>query len=198
MAKKIKFALEMKDNVKVRTLEELRAYFDLDKAIFYFFDGKLEKWLEDRYYDQEVQALAELNKDANDFQEQFCRILGVSDAVLAESNIDEIAKTYQKREKLRQLTDNDNILNHAADVAFTQEELEQMIRGGKKTVYLCGENFTISIMKTPMTYIGVPGISRATINGSSYDLVSALASKTIIIKDITLPPAYTFELTFNF
>ena len=45
MAKRIKFALEMKDGIQVRSLEDLRKYFDLDKTIGYFVDGKLLKSL---------------------------------------------------------------------------------------------------------------------------------------------------------
>ena len=56
MAKKIKFALEMKDGAKVRTLEELQEHFDLKTIIGYFLDGKLQKWLEDRYYDGELSS----------------------------------------------------------------------------------------------------------------------------------------------
>lgn len=48
MAKKIKFALTMKDGTKVRTLNELREHFDLERVIGYFLDGRLQKWLEDR------------------------------------------------------------------------------------------------------------------------------------------------------
>lgn len=194
---KIKFALEMKDGVKVRTLEELQTHFDLEKALLYFFDGKLEKWLEDRYYDQEVQALVALNREDADFQEQFCQILGVQCESSLEANVNAIAQEYQKREKLRQLTDNEDILAHAGDVAFTQEEMEQLIHAGKTTVYLCGEQFTIPIRETSLTYIGIPGITKATINGSFYDLVTALATGNIIIQDIILPPEYTFDLVIN-
>ena len=194
---KIKFALEMKDGVKVRTLEELQTHFDLEKALLYFFDGKLEKWLEDRYYDQEVQALVALNRKDADFQEQFCQILGVQCESSLEANVNAIAQEYQKREKLRQLTDNEDILAHAGDVAFTQEEMEQLIHAGKTTVYLCGDQFTISIMDTPITYIGIPGMSKATISGSCYDLVTALAKGKVTIQDIILPSEYTFDLVIN-
>ena len=41
MAKKIKFPLEMRDGVQVRDIEELREYFDIEKALGYLLDGKL-------------------------------------------------------------------------------------------------------------------------------------------------------------
>ena len=46
--KKIKFALEMKDGIQVRNLEDLRDNFDLEKTVGYFLDGKLITWLNDR------------------------------------------------------------------------------------------------------------------------------------------------------
>ena len=47
MAKKIKFALKMKDGMEVRTLQELKSGFDLNAVMAYFLDGKLETWLSD-------------------------------------------------------------------------------------------------------------------------------------------------------
>ena len=46
MAKKIKFALELANGVKVRSgLEELREHFDMEKIAGYFLLGKLAEWL---------------------------------------------------------------------------------------------------------------------------------------------------------
>ena len=42
MAKKIKFPLEMKDGVMVRTIEELRENFDVEKLVEHYESGKLE------------------------------------------------------------------------------------------------------------------------------------------------------------
>ena len=41
MAKKIKFSLEMDNEVRVRTLDELRANFSLEKVLEYYINGKL-------------------------------------------------------------------------------------------------------------------------------------------------------------
>ena len=59
----MKFALEMKDGVRVRTLQELRDNFDLNHITEYFLNGKLETWLEDRYYDEELEQIRKLNKE---------------------------------------------------------------------------------------------------------------------------------------
>ena len=45
MAKKIKFALKMKDGVEVRSFQELQENFDLNQVTAYFLDGRLETWL---------------------------------------------------------------------------------------------------------------------------------------------------------
>ena len=52
MAKKIRFPLNM-NGTDVRTIEELREYFDLESVLGYFANGKLVTWLKDRYYDNE-------------------------------------------------------------------------------------------------------------------------------------------------
>lgn len=48
MAKKVRFPLIMKDGAEVRRLHDLTEHFDLEKALEYAGNGKLEKWLRDR------------------------------------------------------------------------------------------------------------------------------------------------------
>ncbi len=78
MAKKIKFALKMKDGVEVRNLQELRDNFDLNQVTAYFLDGRLETWLSDRYYDELALSIQELNINDPDLQKKLCWILGVT------------------------------------------------------------------------------------------------------------------------
>ena len=50
--KVVKFALKMRDDYECRDLESLREYFDLEKAIAYFQDGRLITWMKHRgFYD---------------------------------------------------------------------------------------------------------------------------------------------------
>ena len=42
MARKIKFAMKMRDDVEVRTLSELKEHFDLERVMTYYLDGKLD------------------------------------------------------------------------------------------------------------------------------------------------------------
>ena len=76
MAKK-KFTLKMKDDIEVRTLEELREHFDLESAVEYFKEGKLLEWLEDRYYDDEAEAIEAISADDENLSTKICAALGV-------------------------------------------------------------------------------------------------------------------------
>lgn len=154
MVKKIKFALEMKDGVKVRTLEELQDHFDLKTAIGYFLDGKLQKWLEDRYYDEKVEALQQLDPEQPDIR-VICNILEVPYAETVELDIDSIQERNEKLDILKQLTDNEDILANSSKVAFSQDELDALLAQGEQTIYLCGDTFAISAKWEHRTYIGV-------------------------------------------
>jgi hypothetical protein len=76
MAKKIKFPLEMADGKSARTLDELKEHFDAASVLRHYFDGKLKKWLEDRYYEDEAAELAALDSGASDFSVKLAAIFG--------------------------------------------------------------------------------------------------------------------------
>ena len=81
MARKIKFALEMADGTFVSVLEDLQSHIknndDVKKLVEYFLDGRLEKWLLDRYYDEEANALQSVDKDDPDFTFKFCKAISL-------------------------------------------------------------------------------------------------------------------------
>lgn len=56
MARRIRFSLEMADGEKVSNLAEFKKHFDAEKAIGYFKDGRLLKWLRDRSYSEEARV----------------------------------------------------------------------------------------------------------------------------------------------
>ena len=61
----INFPLILKNNVKVRSIEELRENFDIEKIMEYYCNGKLLQWLERRYYDEiaeKIKALSQNNE----------------------------------------------------------------------------------------------------------------------------------------
>ena len=154
MAKKIKFALKMKDGVEVRNLQELRDNFDLNQVTAHFMDGKLETWLSDRYYDEEAEQIESLQKDDSELQKKLCQIFGVEyeeDTMTPE----EIEARNRKLAKLKEITDDEEILANVDHVAFSQEELSDLLDEGVDTIYLCGNDFYIPTRKGNITYIGV-------------------------------------------
>ena len=164
MAKKIKFPLTMKNNFQVRTIEELREHFDLDKAIEYFLDGKLLAWLEARYYEQESIAIRELGKDEAQLHQKLCNILGVEydKAEIGTIDVEAIAERNRKLNELKQYTSDASILEKVDQVAFNQEDLASLIDEGIHNIYLCNNVFSIPLRVENMCYIGI-GKSIATI-----------------------------------
>ena len=152
--KKIKFPLEMADHSKVTNLDDLRAHFDLESVMEYYKSGKLQTWLEDRYFEEEAEAVSALDETAPDFQAQLCKIFGVEYSGQS-VNLEEIAHRQARLEKLRSLTDEAEYLEQIDRVAFDQDELADLLDEKEKTIYLCGEKFMIPVSQKGVSYIGI-------------------------------------------
>lgn len=186
MVKKIKFALMMADGYKVRTLEDLREHFDLEKVTGYFLDGKLQEWLVDRYYDTEAEALQGLATINADFSRSLCTALGVGyeEAADTEVNIEAVARLNEKRAFLQQQTDDADILAHAAQVALTQEDLAVLLDDGIRELYLCGEVFTIPMRVEHCRYQGILGTPEVRLAAKSAE---ELEARDIVLEHVLLP-----------
>ena len=153
MARKIKFALEMKDGTEVRDIDSLRKHFDLETILDYFANGKLQTWLEDRYYEEELDAIDELSEDDSNFNKKLCQILGVKYEELLSP--EEIERRKQCLAKLRQYTSDPEILNKVNLVAFDQEDLADLLDEGQSVIYLCQNRFVIPLRQKNKKYIGI-------------------------------------------
>ena len=78
MAKKIRFSLEMEQGVEVRSLEELRENFSLERVVFYLINGKLTTWLRDRYANDIADAIEELDTTDAELGKKISAIFDVS------------------------------------------------------------------------------------------------------------------------
>ncbi len=154
MTGRIKFALEMAGGKRVRTMAQLQASFDFARAVGYFQDGRLVQWLEDRHEEERAEALRGLDAQAADFAKTFCGVLGVPQPE-EKTDFAEIAADNEKRERLRQKTDDEAILAHAKETAFDQAELNELIAEGAETIYLCGKHFEIPPEQQGKHYIGL-------------------------------------------
>lgn len=158
MAKRIKFPLLLKDDFQVRTLEELREHFDLEKVLVYYQNGKLLTWLEDRYYEREVELLQDLTPQSPNLPQQLCQIFGISFTGKHVVDLEILAEKQKKIEQLKQYTDDEKILQLIDQVAFTQEDLADILDDGYSIIYLCNNSFRVPSSKKNIAYIGIGNV----------------------------------------
>lgn len=155
MAKKIRFSLEMEQGVEVRTLEELRNNFSLGRVLFYLSNGKLVTWLRDRYEDEIADKITELDSEDSILAEKICEILGVEYNEEVIANLEKTEERNKKLSILKEYTEEQQFLDVVDQVAFTQDDIYDLLDEGETTIYLCGEKFSVPLSKKGMTYIGV-------------------------------------------
>ncbi len=154
MARKVKFALKMKDGAEVRNLQDLQEHFDIDRVMEYYLNGKLSTWLDDRYYEEESDQIHELDSNDPELSRKLCEIFQV-EYVREALSPEEIEARNQKIERLRELTDDEEIVAKVDSVAFTQEELAELLDKGLDTIYLCSADLKIPEKIKSKTYIGI-------------------------------------------
>ena len=159
---KIKFPLEMANGEQVRTLGDLKDNFDIEKVVGYFLDGKLKTWLEDRYYEDESEAIDLLDKDDRDLAKKLCNIFGVYFEETKNVDAEAIAEKNARLEKLKQFTDDEEIIKNIDLVAFNQEELGDLYDKGADKIYLCDGEFNIPKSKQDLEYVE---FGNAVVNG---------------------------------
>lgn len=150
---KIKFPLKMADDAQVRTIEELRAHFDLASVLRYYDNGKLSEWLSDRYYEEEAEKVGALDSTSDNFKQQLCDIFGMPNNESVD--LTDISARNKRLEHLKQYTADDAILSAIDYVAFAQEELIDLLDKDRQKIYLCGEQFNIPGDTQHVTFIGV-------------------------------------------
>ena len=155
MAKKERFALKMADGVEVRNIDDFKANFDIDLVTQYFFDGRLLTWLEDRYYDEEAEAVKNLSKDDATLHKKLCEIFDVPYQGRDGLDISELELLNEKRDKLRQFTSDEEIIAKVTQVAFDQEELSDLLDADQSVIYLCGDKFRLPWREKSCHYIGI-------------------------------------------
>lgn len=168
----VKFPLKMPDGTAVRTIEELREHFDLTAVLDFYSSGKLTDWLEIRYYNKEAEKVKALEPSSDDFRKNLCSILGVEYLENEDDgpDLEEITKKRERRELLKKYTTDDRILTLVDRIAFTQEEIKDLLKHpgllekdgeGNRVIYLFGERFTIPGNIGDVTYRGVnrPAVS---------------------------------------
>ena len=174
------FALRLKDNLEMRTLEELRDNFDLEKAVEYFHSGELLQWLEDRFYDDEADAIRELSGDDSNLAAKLCAALNVE----CDVNLEFVRRLHEKKAYLVEHTEDQTIIDNAAATALDQGDLGELIQMGYTTIYLCGEQFNVPIRVAGVKYVGILGAPKIKIRAKSQDDLDA---QNISFENVQLP-----------
>ncbi len=183
MARKIRVKEPLKVNgIEVRDIEVLRENFDIDALIEYAFNGKLAKWLRERYYDEEADEIDALDKDDPDLEDKIYEIFDVEPPLSEE----EIAWREERLAKLKEFTSDEEILAKVDNVAFDQEDLSDLLDDEVDEIYLCNGRFLIPLKVEDKTYIGI-GDSVAEIRSTTPIDFEAL---NIHFKDIRFNSAY--------
>lgn len=158
MAKTIKFPLKLKNDFPVRTLEELKEHFDLEKIVGYFLDGKLLTWLQARYYETEATSIKKLSKDDAALNEKICNIFSVKYQSKNSPDVDSIEKFNKRLSILRQYTSDTEILGKVSQIAFTQQEFDLLLDENVHDIYLCNNSFSIPLNIKDAHCIGIGNV----------------------------------------
>lgn len=155
MAKKVKFPLDMGNEAYVRTLEELKENYNSEKVTEYFLEGRLLIWLNDRYYEEEAAAVGKLAEsgDKKSLAAKLGKIFGIE--IQEDVDVENLEVRREKLEKLREITSDDEILDNVDSVAFSQEELGDLLDDEVNVIYLCGKSFRIPMSVKNVRYVGV-------------------------------------------
>ena len=156
MAKKIRFPLKM-NGADVRTIEELRANFNLESVLGYFANGKLSAWLKDRYYDNEAGAIDELSPTDEKLSKKICSILKVDySEEVSDIDIESVKRRNEKIALLKQLDESERLIANVDAVAFNQDDLLDILdTGTEKMIYLCQGDFEVPLTIKNITYVGI-------------------------------------------
>lgn len=158
MAKKIKFALKMKDGAEVRDIESLREHFDADTVVGYFLDGRLLTWLGNFYYDTEADLVEKLDKNDGQLKKKLCEIFDVEYEDDGEFDVELAAKRKEKLEKLKQYTADEKILSLVDNVAFDRSDMVELLDEDADTIVLVDGTYRIPMREHNKKYIGVGNV----------------------------------------
>lgn len=188
MMKKVKLPLEMADGVQVRTIDELKNNWNLEKILNHFLTGRLLNWLKDRYYLEQADAIEKLDRNLADkeLQKRICDIFEIKFVEESSINIDELNEKNRRLDIIRTYTDDDEILKNIDKIAFDQEEMACLLDSEEPVIYLFNNEFSIPLSVHNKTYIGV---GRAEVVIKRKSLVD-FDSLNIVLKNVIFDPLY--------
>ncbi|MCR5701147.1 MAG: hypothetical protein K6G76_03260 [Lachnospiraceae bacterium] len=149
-----KATLKMKNHT-INSLQELRDNFDPETILKKHSNGKLAKWLNQNYYENEAFAVSNIDPDSDTCLQDLCNALGVEYSLLLYFSNEEKALIPEKEKLLSTITTDTKILQQPYLVATSQAELASLLDKNANLIYLCNNTFSIPISVPNKTYIGV-------------------------------------------
>lgn len=190
--KRIKFPLVMKNGAEVRNIEDLRGNFDLESIAEYFSSGKLEKWLENNYYDDILEEVRELDSESEDFGRQLSEALGVEWKPEETVDVQKVMKNVSLKEQIKPFV-SDKEVEAMESIADTQEELEALAKAGNTPIYLFGEHF---IIRNWMRNVECIGINEPTVELEITDRTE-YRDKKIKLRDVAFADENMKKMVFE-
>lgn len=187
MAKKIRFPLKMDNGVEVRSMEELMEHFSLAKVLEHFENGTLVTWLRDHDAKKNiVEAVEALEQNEPELARKLSEIFDVPYDENTEEEIIKAEERAERLERLKEFTDDEQFFDKIDYVAFEQDELCDLLAEKAKTIYLCGDRFSIPLSESGVSYIGINNPT-AVINSKA---VVDWNEKKILIEGMTFDEKY--------
>lgn len=144
MARKVKKPLDMGNEIYVRRMEELQEHFNLEKVCENYLNGNLLSWLEMRGYDEEYEQLKSLNCDESELPSRLCEVFEQDYDRYQHIDLNAINFRNKRFNQLREITDDENIIERKDFIVYTQNEFELQIKNHVSEIYLFGDKFYIS------------------------------------------------------
>lgn len=155
MAKKIRFPLEMENGVEVRSMEELREKFSLAKILEYRANGKLIIWLRDRYANDIADAIEQISPLEENLAKKVSEIFDIQYDEKTEDDLERAKEKAKRVKRLKQYTNEKKYIAEIDKLAFSQDELFDLLDENEEKIYLCGDKFSIPLAKAGISYIGI-------------------------------------------
>lgn len=98
--KKNRFPLILKDDFPAKTIEDVKEHFDIKRLEKYAKSGELLTWLQDRYYEDEVEQLSGFDMKGKDLSQNLCTLFGMDPKEhISEAELLKIQKAAEKQKK---------------------------------------------------------------------------------------------------
>lgn len=137
----------------IHSLKEMQELLTPEILLQHHVTGNLRLWLEQQFYEKEAAEISKIKIDEPGCLSKLCSILNITyDKTISDEDKIELEK---RKEKIRLLTDNEEIISLPEATAFHQGELVELLNKNFKKIYLCEEEFSLPIKIPNVEYVGV-------------------------------------------